>query len=505
MSDEVRGDQSDSSGRAARGRPRNELSSELDPERRAFANLMRTEFFDRMKASGWDYARIGRRLGSGFSGTTLSRMANGRTVPNRVKLTAILSLVEEIAEQPLTEDVRCHVYEVYMRALAAAKPELHHVYVVEDETRRLLLEVERQSRLGQAGSAAESDAPEDHPALEPSVVRLRDEVLQHVQQVAQTQIPLITQPPQRLESPSDSAPSSATLLEIRQVLGLVGESVIRHIAVLEEAEEEGTPETTPLEAVPGAETAPPMSTSGLGQKPPRSTARPAAITAVTAVLVVVVLLLGVLLDHALRPDTVSAGPSAGATEPASPGTTKARPRETSGSPRDAGVEEGAVPRPSQRTTAPSSGDAPSTGARDGEESQGSGETPDRAIGQDGGSSEREADPENQAPVSPATTAGTETSPRDNWTLTIRIYADSDGEVQVAHNDGQQAACGKTINEPAKECRYIIRHNNFVTLDPVDFVQSWGSGICQGADRYGGCGFLMTSDTELDLHVLRGQD
>jgi hypothetical protein len=300
------------SGRAARGRPRKTLRPELDPERRAFADLMRAEFFDRMKALGWDYARISRHLGRGFSGTTLSRMASGETVPDRQKLTLILSLVEEIAEQPLTEHVRGHVYEVYMRALAVAKPEWHRAYLVQDENRRLLAEVERYGRRGGEGSA--DSGPSQEPLdLEHPVVHLRDEVLQHVQQTVQAQIPLITQPSLRQVPASELSPGDAMLLEIRQALGLVGESVTRHITLLEAAEDVSAPETTPVSAVPAVEPADPTPNSGPGKQPPQSTARTAVLIAVTAVLVVVVLLVGVLLDRVLRPDTVSAEPSAGPT------------------------------------------------------------------------------------------------------------------------------------------------------------------------------------------------
>jgi hypothetical protein len=460
---------------------------------------MRAEFFDRMKVSGWDYARISRRLGPGFSGTTLSRIANGGTVPNRAKLSLILGLVEEIGHQPLTEQVREHVYEVYMRALAVAKPELHHAYLVEDETRRLLAEVEDRRRLGRMDGAAESGPPEEHLGLEGPVVLLRDEVLQHVQQVAQARIPLITQPPRRFElAPSEAA----MLLELRHVLRLTGQSVTRHIALLETAEEESAPEATPTRAVLAAETVQSASPSGPGQKPPQSTTRTVVVIAVTAVVAVAVLLAGVLLDHALRPDTVSAGPSARSTEPATPGTNKAGKEEKSASPTRTSAGHGTSgTSASPRHTDPSRHDGASapTGEAPG---QSSGETPDRDIVQDGGASQPGTDSDNDGRVSPSTTASTESSPRHDWTLTIRISADSDGEVRVAHNDGQQTACGKTINEPAKECTYIIPDNNTVTLDPVDFVQSWGSGACEGADPSGGCLFFMTSDTEFTLHVLR---
>jgi hypothetical protein len=348
------------------------------------------------------------------------------------------------------------------------------------------------------------------------VVHLRDEVLQHVQQTVQAQIPLITQPSLRQVPASEFSPGDAMLLEIRQALGLVRESVTRHITLLEAAEDVSAPETTPVSAVPAVEPADPTPNSGPGKQPPQSTARTAVLIAVTAVLVVVVLLLGVLLDRALRPDTVSAEPSAGPTGPAAPGTTESGEGGKSGSPKGTRTKEGATgPGPSRRRADSGPGDGASAGAVDGGTSQDSGGTFDRGTSRDsGGTSDRETDQDegasgrgtdqdNGGSVSPGATAGTgSSSPRANWTLTVRLSADSDGEIQVAHNDGQQAACRKTINEPAKECTYVIPHNNTVSLHAVDFVQSWGSGECQGADGHGDCAFFMVSDTEFDLHVLR---
>ncbi|MER7498364.1 hypothetical protein ABT033_37970 [Streptomyces pharetrae] len=443
------------------------------------------EFFDRLKAQGWDYARISQHLGQGFSAATLSRIANGEKIPNRNGLDSIMGLVEEIAEQPLTEQVRGHVYDVYMRALAVAKPEWHHAYLLEDENRRLQAEVDRQSRLRQADGLLESSPSGDNLGPEHPLMRLRDEVLRHVQQAAHARVPLITQPSQRYEPlPGDSA-ADVMLHESRQALGVVRESVTRHILLLEAAEEVPTAETTPPGAVPTGEPARPGPNEGGGQRRPQRMARAVLFTAVTITAVITVLLAGMFLHQALRPDTMSARPWASPTRQVNAETITAGKSEDSvkpptlTNPSDKAEEGATSPSALQRSARPSTHHSTP------------GQATNRGTNQDNGDS-----------ASPDTTASTEASPPSSWNLTIRLSADSDGEIKVTHNDGEQAPCSKTLNQPAKECKYSIPHNNMVTLEPVDYVQTWGSGVCEGADHHGGCGFIMTSNTELKLHVLR---
>lgn len=99
------------------GRQPKDLAASAGGAQREFAELIRTEFFDRLTALGLTTADISEALGSGFSATTLSRFRNADRVPDRDKLLRLLAYAEEIVGQPLPGKGRERVIEAYYAAL----------------------------------------------------------------------------------------------------------------------------------------------------------------------------------------------------------------------------------------------------------------------------------------------------------------------------------------------------------------------------------------------------
>jgi hypothetical protein len=267
--------------------------------------------------------------------------------------------------------------------------------------------------------------------------------------------------------------------------------VIRHVTLLEAAEDLSAPETTPIGAVPAAE---PVAHPSAPAQPPQNTARRALYAAATVILVIGVLLLGVVLKDALRPNGTTAAPSNKPAQTVDTGTTTGGDTSTSARPPSTSAQDGNIGPSAPEGEADRTNDG---GTSDGATNQNS----------DGGPSKGGTNQLNGGGVSESVTASatpsTQSRSPGEWTLTIRLAPDSDGDIQVAHNGGEQETCSKSLNGPAVECDYSIPDNNTVTLIPVDFVESWGSGLCEGADRRGGCPFFgNTSDTEFNLFVMR---
>ncbi|MFF9870473.1 PQQ-binding-like beta-propeller repeat protein [Streptomyces sp. NPDC013953] len=121
------------------GRPPKDLSG-LEGAQREFADVIRKEFFDRLAGLGVTTAQISAALGEGFSGPSLSKFRAGERVPDRDKLLRLLAYAQEVAKQPLPQDVREHVLEKYYAALRGANPQLHDFYRLMDEREQMVAE-----------------------------------------------------------------------------------------------------------------------------------------------------------------------------------------------------------------------------------------------------------------------------------------------------------------------------------------------------------------------------
>ncbi|MFD9214579.1 PQQ-binding-like beta-propeller repeat protein [Streptomyces sp. NPDC059544] len=125
------------------GRQPKDLAASAGGARREFAELIRTEFFDRLTALGVTTADISEALGSGFSATTLSRFRNADRVPDRDKLLRLLAYAEEIVGQPLPGEARERVIEAYYAALKITNKPLHDSYRLMDERDRSVAQREQ--------------------------------------------------------------------------------------------------------------------------------------------------------------------------------------------------------------------------------------------------------------------------------------------------------------------------------------------------------------------------
>ncbi|MEU2490995.1 PQQ-binding-like beta-propeller repeat protein [Streptomyces sp. NPDC007883] len=125
------------------GRQPKDLAASAGGARREFAELIRTEFFDRLTALGVTTADISEALGSGFSATTLSRFRNADRVPDRDKLLRLLAYAEEIVGQPLPGEARERVIEAYYAALKISNKPLHDSYRLMDERDRSVAQREQ--------------------------------------------------------------------------------------------------------------------------------------------------------------------------------------------------------------------------------------------------------------------------------------------------------------------------------------------------------------------------
>ncbi|MEI5011847.1 PQQ-binding-like beta-propeller repeat protein [Streptomyces sp. PmtA] len=125
------------------GRQPKDLAASASGARREFAELIRTEFFDRLTALGVTTADISEALGSGFSATTLSRFRNADRVPDRDKLLRLLAYAEEIVGQPLPGEARERVIEAYYAALKITNKPLHDSYRLMDERDRSVAQREQ--------------------------------------------------------------------------------------------------------------------------------------------------------------------------------------------------------------------------------------------------------------------------------------------------------------------------------------------------------------------------
>ncbi|WP_432077110.1 PQQ-binding-like beta-propeller repeat protein [Streptomyces wuyuanensis] len=125
------------------GRQPKDLAASAGGARREFAELIRTEFFDRLTALGVTTADVSEALGSGFSATTLSRFRNADRVPDRDKLLRLLAYAEEIVGQPLPGEARERVIEAYYAALKITNKPLHDSYRLMDERDRSVAQREQ--------------------------------------------------------------------------------------------------------------------------------------------------------------------------------------------------------------------------------------------------------------------------------------------------------------------------------------------------------------------------
>lgn len=125
------------------GRQPKDLAASAGGAQREFAELIRTEFFDRLTALGVTTADISKALGSGFSATTLSRLRNADRVPDRDKLLRLLAYAEEIVGQPLPGEARERVIEAYYAALKITNKPLHDSYRLMDERDRSVAQREQ--------------------------------------------------------------------------------------------------------------------------------------------------------------------------------------------------------------------------------------------------------------------------------------------------------------------------------------------------------------------------
>ncbi|WP_328406410.1 hypothetical protein OHS70_38405 (plasmid) [Streptomyces sp. NBC_00390] len=334
-----------------------------------FAEVMREQFFDPMKQLGYDYKAISDRLrpqGEGFSGTTLSRIANGQRVPELETLKAILGLVEELAGNPLTEPVRNHVLQVYFDAFAVKQPRLAREYRLAHQVEQTQAQTdhvrraERTSRISAESEESqradeeigdEHELGDDHPA-----VQVHNESVRLAEDVAEAGVPLVDELSFIPDTPSDGWHRStleAILDRTDQILIVLRESLRRDIVRLEAAERRSEDDSTLV--VPTSE----APDSALSATPSRSWAGPLVAMACVAALVLSVVLLRQWLTDKERGEGVGGGtPTSSATE--NPGGNRGQSNDPSSGASQSGGNSGGNDRPQPSKSSGSTGKPPPT-------------------------------------------------------------------------------------------------------------------------------------------------
>ncbi|MFJ4356081.1 hypothetical protein ACIP25_07295 [Streptomyces massasporeus] len=179
------------------------LDADLEPQLRAFAEVLRSVFFDRLKRAGMTYADISEHLGrKKFSATTLSRIAAGRKLPDYEQYFGLVGLVPALLGKPLTEKVQGHLWHLYLQAIAVKNTRLAEFYrhqrSADDlrERRHAMLVLRATASVEPADH--DSDLDPHHPA-----VQLREEAAALLDDVARAGVPL---PARSLVTPAPGEP-----------------------------------------------------------------------------------------------------------------------------------------------------------------------------------------------------------------------------------------------------------------------------------------------------------
>ncbi|MFD0318948.1 hypothetical protein [Streptomyces flavalbus] len=299
-----------------RGRPSTAKGSgEPGAGQREFAHVVREQIFGPLASRGWSYARISERLGAGpwFGADVLRRIADGRCVPDREALEAVLDLVGEVSGTPVTREARDHVRQAYLRALEQARAGLHRWYMetfANDQLRAETARVRHQHLVQpSAGTGSGGDGGESAPH---AALALRREVARHVDDVVRGGVVL----PVRLLGPEPAEPVDVTAVldEVDDVLQHVARVLHRAIAADEAAmaaAEARRPEPTPTpppspEPVPVPVPPTVVGHPGDGDDGPGRGGRVAGYVT-TAVLVVAAVLLAAVYLPSLRDEDAGGG------------------------------------------------------------------------------------------------------------------------------------------------------------------------------------------------------
>ncbi|MGV9456598.1 hypothetical protein [Streptomyces sp. NPDC003635] len=268
-----------------------------------------------MSHLGFTDVQMGRELG--YSETQLGTIANGQRLPDYAELFALLDLVEVTLGQPLTDTVREHLWERYLRAVEVTRPELAAYYRLKKKAedirrRQRSMAAEQASRPPE--SAADDDLGREHPA-----VQLRDEAARLHRRVASSGIPL---PPQPIVTPPPGAqrpPAVDAMLDnTAWLLDQVDQALIRQMESAEPVEDAPDEETTfaapsrPAPSPPAPRPAEAWPTTALpsGEAVRRVGHAAAYLLSIAVLVVCTVLVAGFVRDH-LPADDNSAAPSQG--------------------------------------------------------------------------------------------------------------------------------------------------------------------------------------------------
>ncbi|MFJ3673824.1 hypothetical protein ACIPSE_46020 [Streptomyces sp. NPDC090106] len=307
--------------RSGPGRPRKALPRSMPQAQQDFADVMRDQVFNPLRAAGWPLEKISRRLSedgaAGFSTPTLSRIASGQRIPQPQVLEAILDLVGEVAGQPVPRAARQELDALRLRALAVASPGRYRTEILEHDNRRLRTERDRLYHL-HTGSpdapAPQQDASGDDEAedavaeeagaelLPPPVRTLRADTVVHIADVIAAGITL----PARMMTPEPAEPVTilGVLQEIDDVLQHSARALHRALAADTEDQPPDHP-TPPAPPAPAAVIAPSYDEPGT-LRPAQTGCAPAVVgLLVVAVLVLAYLYLLPLLDKDRTGDTAT--------------------------------------------------------------------------------------------------------------------------------------------------------------------------------------------------------
>jgi hypothetical protein len=234
-----------------------------------FADVLREQVFDPLRAANWPLERISRHLGqdgaAGFSTPTLSRIASGQRIPSAEVLEAILDLVGEVAQQPVPRQARQDVERLRLAALAVAAPGRYRQEILKHDNQRLREERDRlyhrhtDTAHAPAGPDLDQTVVDDSletakqagmEELPPPVRDLRADTVAHVDDVIAAGITL---PSRMMEAePQPPITVQGVLQEIDDVLQHAARALRRALAADPQDQPAGHPSSPAPPAGPAA-------------------------------------------------------------------------------------------------------------------------------------------------------------------------------------------------------------------------------------------------------------